>query len=70
MHFRHISTKIQPKNLKPHFDWGDPGPLPGYALVQEYACVATILQTRLFSANELLLFVFQETTYVESSNRY
>jgi len=21
MHFRHISAKIQPKNLKQHFDW-------------------------------------------------
>jgi len=21
MHFRYISTKIQPKNLKQHFDW-------------------------------------------------
>jgi len=34
MHFRHISAKIQPKNLKQHIDWGagllDP---PGYALV-------------------------------------
>jgi len=24
MHFRHISAKIQPKNLKQHFDWGGP----------------------------------------------
>jgi len=24
MHFRHISAKIQPKNLKEHFDWGGP----------------------------------------------
>jgi len=31
MHFRHISAKIQPKNLKQHFDWRA-GP-PGYALV-------------------------------------
>jgi len=23
MHFRHISAKIQPKNLKQHFDWGE-----------------------------------------------
>jgi len=22
MHIRHISAKIQPKNLKQHFDWG------------------------------------------------
>jgi len=22
MHFKHISAKIQPKNLKQHFDWG------------------------------------------------
>jgi len=22
MHFRHISAKIQLKNLKQHFDWG------------------------------------------------
>jgi len=22
MHFTHISAKIQPKNLKQHFDWG------------------------------------------------
>jgi len=22
MHFRHISAKIQPKNLKQHIDWG------------------------------------------------
>jgi len=28
MHFRHISAKIQLKNLKQHFDWGAPGPLP------------------------------------------
>jgi len=34
MNFRHISAKIQPKNLKQNFDWGGPGPLglPGYAL--------------------------------------
>jgi len=33
MHFRHISAKIQPKNLKQRFDWG-PGPPdpPNYAL--------------------------------------
>jgi len=24
MHFRHISAKIQLKNLKQHFDWGAP----------------------------------------------
>jgi len=28
MHFRHISAKIQPKNLKQHFDWEGAGP-PG-----------------------------------------
>jgi len=28
MHFRHISTKIQPKNLKQHFDWGAGTPAP------------------------------------------
>jgi len=28
MHFRHISAKIQSKNLKQHFDWGEGGP-PG-----------------------------------------
>jgi len=22
MHFKHISAKVQPKNLKQHFDWG------------------------------------------------
>jgi len=35
MRFRHISAKIQPKNLKQHFDWesGPPGP-PGYALAK------------------------------------
>jgi len=22
MHFRHISAKLQPQNLKQHFDWG------------------------------------------------
>jgi len=27
MHFRHISAKIQLKNFKQHFDWGDLGPL-------------------------------------------
>jgi len=29
MHFRHISGKIQLKNLKQHFDWGEgrAGPL-------------------------------------------
>jgi len=34
MHFRHISAKSQPKNLKQHFDWGGPGSWasPGYAL--------------------------------------
>jgi len=26
MHFRHILAKIQPKNLKQHFDWGARGP--------------------------------------------
>jgi len=33
MRFRNISAKIQPKNLKQHFDWGGGflGP-PGYAL--------------------------------------
>jgi len=31
MHFKHISAKIQPKNLKQHFDWGG-GPPSGYAL--------------------------------------
>jgi len=25
MHFRHISAKIEPKNLKQHFDWGGAG---------------------------------------------
>jgi len=25
MHFRHISAKIQPINLKQHFDWGGGG---------------------------------------------
>jgi len=25
MHFRHISAKIQLKNLKQHFDWGGGG---------------------------------------------
>jgi len=24
MQFRHISAKIQPNNLKQHFDWEDP----------------------------------------------
>jgi len=34
MQFRHISAKIQPKNLKQHFDWrGGKGLRPGYALV-------------------------------------
>jgi len=32
MHFRHISAKIQPKNLKQHFDWGRGDEAPGYAL--------------------------------------
>jgi len=32
MHFRHISAKIQTKNLKPHFDWGWAQAPPGYAL--------------------------------------
>jgi len=32
MHFRHISTKIQLKNLKQHFDWG--AGFPGLPLVQ------------------------------------
>jgi len=27
MYFSHISAKIQPKNLKQHFDWGEPSPL-------------------------------------------
>jgi len=31
MHFRHTSAKIQPKNLKQHFDWEDGGP-PSYDL--------------------------------------
>jgi len=34
MHFRHVSAKIKPKNLKQYFDWGrggPPGP-SGYAL--------------------------------------
>jgi len=31
MHFRHISAKIQLKNLKQHFDWEARVP-PGYAL--------------------------------------
>jgi len=35
MHFRHISTKLHPKNLKQHFDWREGGP-PGYALA--YNC--------------------------------
>jgi len=26
MHFRHISVKIQLKNLKKHFDWWEPAP--------------------------------------------
>jgi len=36
MHFRHISAKIQPKNLKQHFDWGKPSwlrPWPAERLV-------------------------------------
>jgi len=38
VHFRHVSAKIQPKNLKQHFDWGARVPLdpsPGYALAQD-----------------------------------
>jgi len=37
MHFRHISAKIQPKNLKQHFDWGADllDPPPSYALANE-----------------------------------
>jgi len=27
MHFRQISSEIQPKNLKQHFDWERAGPL-------------------------------------------
>jgi len=39
MHFRHISAKVQPKNLKQHFDWG-PGPPepPSYALARNIMC--------------------------------
>jgi len=35
VHFRNISAKIQPKNLKQHFDWEGRGGalLLGYALV-------------------------------------
>jgi len=34
MYFRHISAKIQLKNLKQHFDWEGRAPSPpGYALV-------------------------------------
>jgi len=32
MHFMHISAKIQLKNLKQHFDWGEGGGPPCYAL--------------------------------------
>jgi len=35
MHFRHISAKIQPENLKQFFHWGWVGPL-GYALALQY----------------------------------
>jgi len=31
MHFRHISAKLHPQNLKQQFDWGGGGP-SGYAL--------------------------------------
>jgi len=46
MHFRHISAKIQPKNLKQHFDSGEGrglGPPSGYALAwgQKYFCAPT-----------------------------
>jgi len=27
MYFKHVSAKIQPKNLKQHFDWEGAGPL-------------------------------------------
>jgi len=32
MHFRHISAKIQLKNLKQHFDWGASWAPHDYAL--------------------------------------
>jgi len=40
MHFRHISAKIQLKNLKQHFDWGG-GPL-GYALEFGHDLIVTL----------------------------
>jgi len=34
VHFRYISAKIWPKNVKQHFDWWGGGP-PGYAFAQD-----------------------------------
>jgi len=43
MHFRHISTKIQPKNLKQLFDWGDRATWAtyGYALASNDPIVSS-----------------------------
>jgi len=45
MPFRHISVKIQLKNLKQHFDCGGAGlwAPPGYALGQKYIFIVQYL---------------------------
>jgi len=50
MHFRHISAKIQLKNLKQHFDWVCPPPPPGYALDRHKAY--RLVQTSGLNENE------------------
>jgi len=54
MHFKHISAKIQLKNLKQHFDWGS-GPL-SRPLATPLIC--TVLRTvKIF----LKVFILQQT---------
>jgi len=38
MHCRHISAKIQPKNLKQHFDWGE-GQAPWAPMATPLPCI-------------------------------
>jgi len=45
MHFRHISAKIQLKNLKQHFDWGDPGWLHPCTNQGNDFCIAVLILT-------------------------
>jgi len=70
MHFRHISAKIQLKNLKQHFDWGGrgPGPVgpPGYALARAHILFLWLYEQVLGCCTLLDLWLFLEWYWIKS----